>query len=108
MEKAKCRYNAPVFKAFDGRKVDIKRFQWLGVRLLYEVNGDARYISSKRRRIKSRDSNATNFGTQDLLAPPSLARRNPVRSAANLFHLRIYEASNPPHFDEKSVDVLHM
>lgn len=84
------------FEAFDGRKVDIKRFQWLGVRLLYEANGDARYISSKRRRIKSSDSNATNFRTQDLLTPPSPARRNPVCSAANLFHLQIYEASNPP------------
>lgn len=95
------------FETFDGRKVDIKRFQWLGVRLLYEVDGDARYISSKRLRIKIRDSNATNFGTQDLLTP-SPAQRNPVYYAANLFHLQIYEASNPPHFDEESVDIMHM
>lgn len=65
-------------------------------------------VSSKRRRIKSRDRNATNLATQDLLTPPSPARRNPVCSTANLFHLQIYEASNPSHFDEKSVDIMHM
>lgn len=66
------------------------------------------YVSSKRRRIKSRDRNSTNLATQDLLTLPSPARRNLVCSTANLFHLQIYEASNPPHFDEKSVDVMHM
>lgn len=30
-----------LFQAFDERKVDIKGFQWFGVRLLGEVNGDA-------------------------------------------------------------------
>lgn len=30
-----------LFEAFDERKIDIKGFQWLGVRLLGEVNGEA-------------------------------------------------------------------
>lgn len=44
---------------------------------------------------------------QDLLTPYP-ARRNTVCCAANLFHLQINEANNPPHSDEESVNVMHM
>lgn len=67
-----------LFEAFDERKIDIKGFQWLGVRLLGEVNAEAplEWRSYFPRRVN--DIAITYVFNNDIETPGSLGLKTPT------------------------------